>query len=317
MGERLLDLTLPIAESGVRAGTVVQRTTEQLAPPSLRPLTAAEVRIVSGLHAGTAVRVGTGTVTNRDRTDRARPDPGQRDRGGRGRAAGSENRAADRAARHRDGRGRPRAPRERLRRRRLDGVPVTEEVDWPETAQLAVGGVLLGFGRPADRGAHLSLSDDGMSLEYNRPPRLLPPDEHTRYQLPAPPTEPPARALPILMALAPMGMAVMFVSDHRPLDLPAHRAAVADLMIITGLQGAARARRPTGSASRSTRTPRRDRGGRDREPQSERARWIASAPDPAWSYDTAVTPLPRLWERRRTDPDHLLVRVGTATRGPR
>ena len=42
-----------------------------------------------------------------------------------------------------------------------------------------------------------------------------------------------------------------------------------------------------------------------------RARREAS-PDPAQLLMIAVGPRARLWERRRTDPDHLLVRVGTA-----
>lgn len=314
VGERLLDLALPVAESGVRAGTVVQRTTEQLAPPPLRPLTAAEVRIVSGLHAGTAVRVGTGTVTVGTAPTAHVRIPVSATAEAEAEAAGSETvppiallvTVTAEGARVRPANGFDGA--------RLDGVPVTEEVDWPETAQLAVGGVLLGFGRSADRGAHLSLSDDGMALEYNRPPRLLPPDEHTRYQLPAPPTEPPARALPILMALAPMGMAVMFVSTTGRWIYLLIALLSPILMIITGLQG-----RRQGKKTYRQRvveyedTKARIEADATESLQTERARWIASAPDPVEVYDTAVTPLPRLWERRRTDPDHLLVRVGTAT----
>ncbi len=314
VGERPLDLRAPVAESGVRSGVVVSRSTEQVPPAPLRPLTDAEVRIVSGLHAGTAVRVSNGTVVvGTHPSAHVRVPVG---------ATGAAVAEADGTAAvpavallvtvAADGvRVRP---ANGFAGALLDGVPVTEDVAWPESSLLSVGSVLLGVARPADRGAHLSLSDDGSALEYNRPPRLLPPDEHTRYQLPAPPTEPPARALPILMALAPMGMAVMFVSTTGRWIYLLIALLSPILMIITGLQGRRQGKKTYRQrVAEYEDTKARIEADATESLQSERARWIASAPDPAVVYDTAVTPLPRLWERRRTDPDHLLVRVGTAT----
>lgn len=314
VGEHRLDLTATVTDSGIRDGVVVSRSLEQVPPPPLRPRTDAEVRIVSGPHAGTIVRVGNGTVlvgSGDDvhvRVPVTAADEVEAD------AVGTATvpevalvvTVAAEGAKVRPANGYVEAL--------LDGVPVTDEVDWPESAQLAVGAVLLGFGHAADRGAHLALSDDGMSLEYNRPPRILPPDEHTRYQLPVPPTEPPARALPILMALAPMGMAVMFVSTTGRWIYLLIALLSPILMIITGLQG-----RRQGKKTYRQRvveyedTKARIEADATESLLSERERWIASAPDPAAVYETAVAPLPRLWERRRTDPDHLLVRVGTAT----
>lgn len=314
VGEQPLDLAATVAESGVREGVVVARSLEQVPPQPLRPLTDAEIRIVSGLHAGTIVRVGTGTVTIGTATNATVRVPVSTTDEVEAEASGAETVPEVALLVSVTADGAKVRPANGFAGAVLDGAAVTEETDWPETAQLAIGGVLLGFGRAPDRGAHLSLADDGMSLEYNRPPRILPPDEHTRYQLPAPPTEPPARALPILMALAPMGMAVMFVSTTGRWIYLLIALLSPILMIITGLQG-----RRQGKKTYRQRiveyedTKARIEADATESLQSERARWIASAPDPAAVYETAVTPLPRLWERRRTDPDHLLVRVGTAT----
>ncbi|WIE64589.1 FtsK/SpoIIIE domain-containing protein [Curtobacterium sp. MCLR17_036] len=314
VGERPLDLSATVAGSGVRAGVVVSRSLEQVPPPPLRPLGDAEIRIVSGLHAGRIVRVGTGTVVVGTAPGAHVRIPVSATEAVEAEASGTATVPDVALLVTVTADGATVRPANGFAGAVLDGEPVTGSTDWPETAQLAVGGVLLGFGRAPDRGAHLSLADDGMALEYNRPPRILPPDEHTRYQLPAPPTEPPTRALPVLMALAPMGMAVMFVSTTGRWIYLLVALLSPILMIITGLQG-----RRQGKKTYRQRvveyeeTKARIEADATESLQSERARWIASAPDPAAVYETAVTPLPRLWERRRTDPDHLLVRVGTAT----
>ncbi len=116
------------------------------------------------------------------------------------------------------------------------------------------------------------------------------------------------------MALAPMGMAVMFVSTTGRWIYLLIALLSPILMIITGLQGRRQGKKTYRQrVAEYEDTKARIEADATESLQTERARWIASAPDPVEVYDTAVTPLPRLWERRRTDPDHLLVRVGTAT----
>src|SRR3984885_14002316 len=46
--------------------------------------------------------------------------------------------------------------------------------------------------------------------------------------------------------------------------------------------------------------------------EAERAERAAQFPDPAEVRSIAVGPRRRLWERRRADPDYLVLRVGTA-----
>lgn len=90
----------------------------------------------------------------------------------------------------------------------LDGEPVKEEegdkADWPLGGQIAVGNTLLELARYSPPNAALKWSDDGIGLDYNRPPRLRPPDRQTKFRLPSPPREYEARPLPWLMALTPL-----------------------------------------------------------------------------------------------------------------
>ena len=46
------------------------------------------------------------------------------------------------------------------------------------------------------------------AIDFNRPPRLLPPARRTRFALPAPPDKPDRRPWPILMAVAPILLGV-------------------------------------------------------------------------------------------------------------
>ena len=90
----------------------------------------------------------------------------------------------------------------------LDGAPVTAPVGWRPGQQLAAYGSLLELAPYEPPDAALRLSQDGAGLDFNRPPRLLPPVRETRFQLPVPPTRGERRPLPILMAIIPVVMGV-------------------------------------------------------------------------------------------------------------
>ena len=55
---------------------------------------------------------------------------------------------------------------------------------------------LLGLAPYEPPDAALHPSEDGTGIDFNRPPRLLPPERVTRFQLPAPPAQPERRPLP-------------------------------------------------------------------------------------------------------------------------
>ena len=90
----------------------------------------------------------------------------------------------------------------------LDRGPVSGPVIWPPGAQLAAGSSLLELARYAPPDAALQRSGDGAGADFNRPPRLLPPQRQTQFRMPAPPANPDRRPLPILMAVLPVALGV-------------------------------------------------------------------------------------------------------------
>ena len=99
----------------------------------------------------------------------------------------------------------------------LDKEPLRTQVEWPLEAQLAVGATLLELGPYTPPDAALTLSEDGSALEFNRPPRLLPPERQTKFRLPNPVSEEHKRPFPVVMLVAPLMMAiVMAVVMHQP-----------------------------------------------------------------------------------------------------
>ncbi|MFE2357173.1 FtsK/SpoIIIE domain-containing protein [Streptomyces parvulus] len=194
---------------------------------------------------------------------------------------------------------------------RLDG----ENFDggsWPLGSQLALGNTLLEIDGYSPPNAALKWSEDGAGLDYNRPPRLRPADRETHFRLPSPPREYEARPLPWLMALFPLVGAVvsvmifgrwyyMIMALLSPLMLfgnyfmdkkhgrKSHAKQVKEYKEVK--------ERIEGDAQDALRLERLDRRG--------------AVPDPASVLAFGTGPRTRLWERRRTDADHLLLRVGT------
>ncbi|NED08104.1 hypothetical protein G3I55_41455, partial [Streptomyces sp. SID6648] len=76
---------------------------------------------------------------------------------------------------------------------------------------IAVGNSLVELVRYAPPNAALKWSEDGVGLDYNRPPRLRPPERQTSFRLPSRPRDYEARPLPWLMALTPLVGAVVAV----------------------------------------------------------------------------------------------------------
>jgi len=94
----------------------------------------------------------------------------------------------------------------------LEGEPLSAPVQWQPGQQIAVGATLLGLAPYEPPDAALRPSEDGAGIDFNRPPRLLPAERVTRFQLPAPPAANERRPLPVLMAVVPvlMGVAMAF-----------------------------------------------------------------------------------------------------------
>jgi len=195
----------------------------------------------------------------------------------------------------------------------LDREPLAAAADWQPGQLIAVGRSLLGleYYRPPD--AALRPSADGAGVDFNRPPRLLPPERAARFQLPAPPSEAQRRPLPILMAAVPLVMGVAMAYFLHQVYLLA-MAGLSPVMLI-GSQLSERGQgRKTAARQAAAYREHKARIERDaREAlEAERAERAGQFPDPAAVLSVAAGPRRRLWERRTADPDYLVLRVGTA-----
>ena len=195
----------------------------------------------------------------------------------------------------------------------LERDEVTGPTPWPFTAQLAIGRVLLSVSRPVPPDAALQPSEDGTGLDYNRPPRLLPPPRVTQFQLPGKPRPPERRALPLIAAASPVVMSgAMFVFTGNPLTL---LFALLSPLIIIGNQISNKRQGQVSYRERiaayESKKERIDAAAREALVLERTARRY-NFPDPADVLLTATGPRRRLWERRRSDPDYLELRAGTA-----
>jgi S-DNA-T family DNA segregation ATPase FtsK/SpoIIIE len=190
---------------------------------------------------------------------------------------------------------------------------VGEEVVWRETAQLAAGGTVLEAHPVLCPDAVVEPSPESEYLDYNRPPRLLPPIRPDKFRIPIEPKAPNANALPWLAAALPAVFGgVMALVLRNPLYLMF--AAMSPMMVFANWYTG---RRQGNRSHRSQMAEHQERLATIEAEISEalvleRHDRRVDAPDPAELLIVATGPRARLWERRRTDPDHLVVRVGTA-----
>ncbi len=194
-----------------------------------------------------------------------------------------------------------------------DREPLTAPVPWLPGEQLTVGGTLLEVAPYEPPDAALHPSEDGSGLDFNRPPRLLPPERQTRFRLPAPPSRDERRPLPILMAVVPVVMGVaMAVLIHQIYLLA--MCMMSPVMLIGNHVSDRKRGRKSYAARMAEYRERKERIERDASEalHAERLHRRADSPDPAAVLTIATGPRRRLWERRRSDPDYLLLRLGTA-----
>ncbi|MEV0218475.1 FtsK/SpoIIIE domain-containing protein [Streptomyces sp. NPDC050704] len=193
----------------------------------------------------------------------------------------------------------------------LDGEPI-EGKDWPLGAQIAVGNTLLELDRYSPPNAALKWSEDGAGLDYNRPPRLQPPERQTRFKLPAPPRDFEARPLPWLMALTPLvGAVIAVLIFNRWYYLI--MAGLSPLILFGNYFMDKKHGRKSHAKLVKEYKEHKERIEKDAQDAlvAERVDRRQAVPDPATVLSMSTGPRTRLWERRRTDPDHLLLRVGT------
>ena len=195
----------------------------------------------------------------------------------------------------------------------MDREPLTGPVAWPPGKQIAVGRTLIALAPYEPPDAALHPSADGAGIDFNRPPRLLPPAQATKYRLPSPPEKQQRRPMPVLMAVAPLALGVGMWYLTKQVYMLA-MCAMSPVMVI-GNQVSMRkqgkltyGQRLAGYEAHKARIEQEAR----QALEAERVRKRDDNPDPATLLSIASGPRRRLWERRRSDPDYLLVRLGTA-----
>jgi DNA segregation ATPase FtsK/SpoIIIE, S-DNA-T family len=289
---------LTLLESPIRDGAVLSlRGPEGGVTPE--PGGLVEIRVVSGPHAGAIYHlpagyadIGTGPVDVRL----------------------SDQAVAPRALQvFVDGRGRCQvAPYEGVQAA-LDREPLAAPAQWQPGQLIAVGRSLLGLAhyRPPDAALHPSA--DGAGLDFNRPPRLLPPERAARFQLPARPSVADRRPLPILTAAVPLILGVAMAYFLHQVYLLAI-AGLSPIMLIGSQLSERGHSRKTAARQAAAYREHKARITRDARAAlaAERAERAGQFPDPAAVLSIAAGPRRRLWERRRSDPDYLVLRAGTA-----
>jgi S-DNA-T family DNA segregation ATPase FtsK/SpoIIIE len=195
----------------------------------------------------------------------------------------------------------------------LDRTPLTAAVSWQPGMQLTVGASLLDLALYEPPDAALELSEDGAGLDFNRPPRLLPPRRETHFRLPAPPGRQDRRPLPILMSIVPLAMGLagyfMFKSPYMLLIM-----GMSPVMMVGQYMSDRKQGRRSHTRQQADYRDHKARIEHDAQAalDAERVQRRTDCPDPATVLTVASGPRRRLWERRRSDPDYLLLRIGTA-----
>ncbi|WP_416979297.1 FtsK/SpoIIIE domain-containing protein [Streptomyces sp. T028] len=196
----------------------------------------------------------------------------------------------------------------------LDGEPVGGRTPWRRRSVVAVGQSLLELRDPVFPDTALKPSEDGTGLDYNRPPRITPPSRRTAFQLPPKPRQPDPHPLPWAMALLPLvGAVTLAVVMGRAIYL---LIAVLSPLALVGNHLADR-RHGRKSHRRTLAEYEQQKVSIDRQARRATAEETAARrdahPDPAEVFLAATGPGQRLWERRVTDDDHGVLRVGTGT----
>ncbi|WP_063794061.1 FtsK/SpoIIIE domain-containing protein [Streptomyces graminilatus] len=196
----------------------------------------------------------------------------------------------------------------------LDGRPPDALAEWREGSQLAVGDVLLELTARTSVKAPLTPAEDGLGLEFNRPPRFLPTPANARFRLPTPPVKPDKRPIPLLpILLLPAGSAVVaiFVTGRWTFVFLALLSPIAALVTQFGGRKQALLKYQEQFEEYES-TMGRLRKDIDSAVREEQRALRAAHPDPAALLQMAAQPSERLWERRWQDADFLTLRVGTA-----
>ncbi|MFI6828096.1 FtsK/SpoIIIE domain-containing protein [Kribbella sp. NPDC050241] len=205
------------------------------------------------------------------------------------------------------------SPQDALPYLRIDREPVTGEVEWEPGSVLGIGHQYFELSPVTTPDASLVPTAEGATMDFSRPPRLLPEERKTEFSLPGVPHRPDKMPIPFLIVIAPVFMSgATYLITHSTYTLMF--AAISPLMMIANFTSSRRMQKVQYTRQLAEYHEQLRRVEQDAfdslldERSSRRHNW----PDPAALLLFANGPRARLWERRPQDPDWLVVRVGTA-----
>ncbi|HTJ67714.1 MAG TPA: FtsK/SpoIIIE domain-containing protein [Actinospica sp.] len=184
---------------------------------------------------------------------------------------------------------------------------------WPADADLLVRDTVLRWAEPAPPDSSVQPTEDGIALDFNRPPRIVEPVPQRRQRIPKRPVFRGRNPFPMIMVLAPavMGIAMAVLLHNLLYSMFAFFSPVFAIAnwITSRRNGRKNYKRDLAEyyVLKAEKEKAIDQAVRD-----ERVLRLELTSDPAALRLIATGPGNRLWERRRRDPDHLVLRLGTA-----
>jgi len=189
----------------------------------------------------------------------------------------------------------------------------TGEIPWPIGDDLVLGEVLLRITSPSVADAVILRSSDGPGYDHVRAPRAMPPLPGGRFRLPDPPAVRPRSAISAAMtaiAFVVVGIGMVWLRSSFFLLVFVLISLV--LAVINWISGRRAERRAFWGELKTYWEGRAAAHAAIRQViAEERKLRCDTLMDPAHAALTAIGPGRRLWERRRGDADHLVLRVGT------
>ncbi len=194
----------------------------------------------------------------------------------------------------------------------LANEPLLGSTAWPVGEYLVAGETVLEHAPLGVEVAEVLPAADHTGRDVVRPPRLLPQPREVEFTLPNEPGERPKQAIPWLMVGAPLLMIIpmYFMMGPRSLVFGLMSPVMALANFFASRKGSRKqyAEQKAKYEKDLADVQARIELALIRERNDRRS----LAPDPATVLLTAMSPGRRLWERRRTDPDYLVLRLGLA-----
>jgi S-DNA-T family DNA segregation ATPase FtsK/SpoIIIE len=197
----------------------------------------------------------------------------------------------------------------------LDGAPLEGETEWPEGAYLTAGETVLQRAPLVAQDGDVSVATDHAGIDFNRPPRLLPPERDTKFTIPQQPRKPQKRQFPWIMVISPALMAApmaIFFQSYYFLIFAVMSPVMALANFVMDRKTGRREYREQYAEWEAQKEDAEERTAAALLAERDARRLLQ--PDPASILLTALGPGRRLWERRRSDPDSLRLRLGLAER---